>query len=132
MADSPAIDARQLAALRKRTLAAARKAAQALEVLSASHRDALEAGNVPPAAEMRKLADKYLTLHGTLACIDSVLTPFPLSELPDWAEDAGTITVSRDDVDVLVQFCRGFVTEATGPVDGTPLGRLMHAAENGR
>lgn len=130
MTDST-IDARQLRAQRKRTFTAARKALQALAEAAAADSATLENGGAPDTPAMRKTAEKYLALLGTLDIIDSVLTPFPLSELPDWAEDAGTITVSRDDVDVLVQFCRGFVTEATGPVDGTPLGRLMLAAAAG-
>ena len=126
----PQVDARQLAALRKRRLAEAGKALQALLDAVNGHRGELDAGYVPPAAGLRKLADKYLGLLDTLAIIDSILTPEAL-EAMTYEDDAGTVAVRRDDLALLTDVLRDARLTPTAVTEDTPLGGLTAAAYPG-
>lgn len=124
-------DARQLAALRKRTFAQAKKALEALTGEAAGHQDEFTAGDVPSGSQLRKLAEKYARLLETIDVVDSVLTPEALEALA--ADDVpepepGTVTVNRDALAMASEVIRdsGLLPGEPGP--DTPLGQLFRAA----
>ncbi len=121
------IDARQLAALRKRRFAETGRALKSLLDEAGAHQGALGTGDVPPADGLRKLADRYLRLLGSLDIIDAVLTPEALEAVA--AEDDGKVAVRRDDLALLTEVVRGMVPG--GAEEDTPLGRLSFAAGTG-
>ena len=124
---APAIDARELRSARKRTFTAATKALAALIDEVAHQRDAMSAGDVPPAASLRKAADKYLGLLATLDIQDSILTPEALEAMHS---EPGQVSVSREDLALLTSVITSMHPEVPAD-DRTPLGRLAAAARPG-
>jgi hypothetical protein len=127
---APQIDASGLAAARKRTLAAAKRARTALADELGAHEGELKNGDVPPAAGLRKTAEKYTRLLELLDMQDTLLTPEALEAVHSGYEESqnGQVTVSREDLALLT----GVITSMhPGPADGTPLGRLVRAAHGG-
>lgn len=125
----PQVDARKLASVRKSSLTAAKKAIEALEACVTAHRGELEAGEVPAGAGLRKLADKYLQLLGTLDLADLLLTPEGLEALADDnAPEPGVITVRRDDLALMTEFLLDSPLVPEPPGKDTPLARLAAAA----
>jgi hypothetical protein len=129
---APHIDATQLATARRRTFTAVKKALAALEETAAQDMTELGNGDVPPAAALRKAADKYLGLLADLDRMDALLTPEALEAVHlEHGEPDGQVTVAREDLALLTGVIAGLHPEV--PADGsTPLGRLTAAADAGR
>jgi hypothetical protein len=129
---APGIDARELRAARKRTFTAASKALANLEEIVAQDRVELGNGDVPPAAALRKQADKYLHLLAMLDLQDSLLTPEALEAIYAEHSEPGQVSVARQDLAL-------FTTVVTQPQvlavlnmpqevpEDSPLGRLVAA-----